>query len=59
MCPAAATHFVVVDDYRCGVLTGGEFTPAETGTNVCVAHHNRVRSAPGFGWSRPLGEEGA
>lgn len=54
MCPEVSTHQVCVDDYRCGITTMGEFTPAETGTKVCAAHESAVRQAPGWRWSRPL-----
>ncbi|MEU0078427.1 hypothetical protein ABZY58_11070 [Micromonospora tulbaghiae] len=55
MCPEKSTHQVCVDDYRCGMSTGGQFFPAETTTTVCAGHEEQVRRAAGFRWSRPIG----
>jgi hypothetical protein len=55
-CPERATRYVCFDNYSTGLLTQGEFTPAESTVRLCPDHEEQVRSRPGFRWSRPLGE---
>jgi hypothetical protein len=56
-CPERATHHVCFDDYSTGVVTGGEFFPAETTTRLCTGHEEQARRMPGWRWSRRLTEE--
>lgn len=56
-CPERAVFDVAYDDYSTGVLTEGEFFPAETTTRLCPDHEEHARRMPGWRWSRPLTEE--
>ncbi|RKR92642.1 hypothetical protein BDK92_7084 [Micromonospora pisi] len=56
MCPAKATHRVVVDDYRTGMETEGLFYPGETRTGVCGKHAEQVHQAPGFREMTPIAD---
>lgn len=53
-CPNSVTHLVEYDDYRTGMLTMGEFTPAQSLTKVCDVHEEQVRHMPGWRYSRRM-----
>lgn len=56
-CPERAAYYVAYDDYATGLLTQGEFFPAESTTRLCPDHEEQARRMPGWRWSRPLKEE--
>jgi hypothetical protein len=55
-CPEKATRYVCTDAYDTGVISEGEFYPAERMARLCDTHEQQVRSRPdlGFHWSQPL-----